>query len=581
MNASWISAGPLLVASIGLPLLLALALSLRRLRAFAHAAAPWSALPGLALTAAPEASVDLPWLLLGMRLELDAISRPFLLFTALLWLIAGHYARFYLARRPLRRFTAFFLATLSGNMGVILAQDVASFYLFFSLLTFAAYGLIVHEGGEEARHAGRIYLILMVIGEVLLSIAFMLAVEAADALKLDALASAIGASGDRSVIVALLLSGFGIKAGALSVHMWLPLAHPVAPTPASAVLSGVIIKAGVLGWLRFLPLGSATLPQWGNWCMAAGLGAAFYGAGVGLAQRNPKTVLAYSSISQMGSITVLVGLGLAAPSAWPLVLDAILIYAAHHALAKGALFLGVGVCQRAGEHRYRVFAGLLLPALALAGAPFTSGALAKHALKEMTLFAPSPWPETLAVALPLSAAATALLLARFLFLCWRQPPGVGDRALRALEFCWGLGLLSVALVTGLMFPDASASMMSRYLHPAGLWADLWPLMSGSFVAGLFWHRAVRSKRRAFLAIPPGDLLAPLEWLALRLWTGSKALSETALTHWWRSLAYWSRFGRAHAGRLAEGAVRWEFFMQRVSVASILFLLLLCLFVLAV
>jgi formate hydrogenlyase subunit 3/multisubunit Na+/H+ antiporter MnhD subunit len=101
----------------------------------------------------------------------------------------------------------------------------------------------------------------------------------------------------------LLLVGFGIKAGALSLHFWLPLAHPAAPVPASAVLSGAMLKAGLLGWIRFLPLGEAAMPLSGVTLVSAGLGAAVLGTFVGVVQNDPKTVLAYSSISQMGIIT--------------------------------------------------------------------------------------------------------------------------------------------------------------------------------------------------------------------------------------------------------------------------------------
>jgi formate hydrogenlyase subunit 3/multisubunit Na+/H+ antiporter MnhD subunit len=585
MNTAWTPAYPsaLLIATIALPMVLAAGLCVRRMRAFALSTAPWAALPGLLVTAAPQARVDLPWLLLGMHLELDPTARRFLLFTALLWLIAGLYARVYLARDPSRhRFTAFFLATLSGNLGVILAQDVASFYLFFALLTFAAYGLIVHEGGREALRAGRVYVTMAVIGEVLLSIAFMLAVQSAGVLELRSLGEATAGAVDRDLIVALILIGFSIKAGAPLLHVWLPLAHPVAPTPGSAVLSGVIIKAGLLGWLRFLPLGSAALPGWGNFCTAAGLGAAFYGVVVGLTQSDPKTVLAYSSISQMGLITVLLGLGLAAPSAWPLILDAALIYGAHHALAKGALFLGVGVSRAVAEGRRWVFAGLLLPALALAGAPFTSGALAKRALKESAAVAASPWPEALALLLPLSAVGTTLLLARFLFLLWREPPLACNPLLRrGLGFCFGLALASGALASFLVFPEPTVLMIGRDLQPAGLWSDLWQLLSGALVAGLFGYWAVRFRSgRPALVIPPGDVLVPLEWLVPRFRTLTTRWIAAGSSRWRQRLARWNHSGRAHFARLAEAAERWELSMQSPPVAAILFLLLFCLFLLA-
>jgi formate hydrogenlyase subunit 3/multisubunit Na+/H+ antiporter MnhD subunit len=146
--------GLLTLTTVLLPLLLALGLVARALRPAALALAPWAALPGLALAVTGGTEIDLPWLLLGTRLGLDGTSRAFLLFTAVLWLAAGPYARAYLEDDPRApRFFAFFLATMAGNLGLVLAQDIASFYLFFALMTFAAYGLVVYTGTDEARRS--------------------------------------------------------------------------------------------------------------------------------------------------------------------------------------------------------------------------------------------------------------------------------------------------------------------------------------------------------------------------------------------------------------------------------------------
>ena len=302
-----------------LPLLLAGLVLLPATRRMGMLLAPWAALPGLAFSlVAPDAyTLDIPWLLLGSRFGLDETGRLFLFFTALLWLTAGLYAHSYLAKDPRRHiFIAFFLATLSGNLGVCLAMDAASFYLTFAVMTFAAYGLVVHEGDAEARRAGRVYLIMAVLGEALLIAGLLLLAGAAQTHFLPEMARA-AAMEMPNLAYALLFLGFGVKAGVPLLHMWLPLAHPVAPTPASAVLSGAMIKAGLLGWLRFLPLGEATVPALGAVILGLGLFAAFFGVVAGLVQRQPKTLLAYSSISQMGLMTLAVGAGSTGGIAWP------------------------------------------------------------------------------------------------------------------------------------------------------------------------------------------------------------------------------------------------------------------------
>ena len=506
------------VLAIGLPLLIAPALLVAAWRSAALRMAPWAALPALGVAVSPISlpAFEAPWLLLGTRLGLDATARVFLVFTGLLWTAAGVYARAYLAKDAARhRFFAFFLLAMCGNLGLILAWDMAGFYLFFTLMSFAAYGLVIHDGTHRARAAGKVYLILVVVGEALLICALFLTAMAAGGLDLLAVAPAVAEApaATRNLIVALVLAGFGIKAGVLPLHVWLPLAHPVAPTPASAVLSGAMIKAGLIGWLRFLPMGEATLPGWGGVCITVGLVSAFYGVAVGLTQDNPKTVLAYSSISQMGFITVGIGAGLMAPASWPLVLPAVLAYALHHALAKGALFLGVGVAGAASGKggRILILAGLLLPALALAGAPFTSGAAAKLALKAAVGPIPSPWGHRLSYLLPAAAVGTALLMGRFLFLTQRLAQVKGSHPIPGLWVSWTGTLACVGLMPWLFVPGGGAAALGR----TASYGAVWPIAVGAAVGWGAWRLAQRRAFRLGIRIPAGDLVMPLGWLAAR------------------------------------------------------------------
>lgn len=500
---------------VALPLLAALPLAWRVSRPAALAVAPWSALPALvvSLSARPGEFVHVPWLLFSARLGLDETGCVFLFFTAALWSIAGLFAHAYLANdagRP--RFFAFFLATMGGNLGLIVAGDMATFYLFFALMSFASYGLIVHSGAAEARWAGKVYIVLVVIGEILLFVGILMVAWLTGTLNLDQTPTSLARSPWRDVVIAFLLTGFGIKAGALPLHVWLPLAHPVAPTPASAVLSGVLIKAGLLGWLRFLPLGEAAFPEWGALCLVAGLAAAFFGVIVGLVQDNAKVVLAYSSISQMGLMTIGVGAALAVPQCWPIVLPALWIYALHHALAKGALFLGVGTSAAVscrGWQRGLVALGLLLPALALAGAPLTSGAAAKIALKNSLEALPPAWIAALDWLLPLTAVGTTLLMARFLFLAWPRADETSSHLAPGLWLPWGCLLVGVALAAWLLPWDDFRDAAWKSASPAYSWASLWPVLAG---VGFAWG-ASRVTRQFGLfqgvRIPSGDVLIPV------------------------------------------------------------------------
>lgn len=499
----------------GLPLLAAVGCVVRPLRKSALLFAPWSMTPALAVAVWPLPAADYPWLLLGTQLGLDQTGRTFLLFTAFLWICSAIYAQSYLAEDQQRhRFFAFFLLTAAGNFGLIIAQDMVAFYFFFVLMTFAAYGLIVHDGTSAARRAGLVYVVLAVLGEVLL-VASLLMIGMAGYGNLVNPADAVAVAPNRDLIIALLLAGFGIKAGAVPLHLWLPLAHPVAPTPASAVLSGAMIKAGLLGWLRFLPLGEAALPVWSGLCMAAGLTAAFYGVLIGLTQQDPKTVLAYSSISQMGVMLTAIGIGFALPESWPLVLATILLYALHHSLAKGALFLGVGMAGAAAGGRLQRLlfrAGTLLPALAIAAAPLTSGALAKAALKHVSHLLAPFWSGLLAWLLTLSALATALLMAHFLFFFWSQcendhaghSPGTGQ------WFSWTLVLIGVFSAAWLLTPVELDDVRAKMLSPEILWSGLWTVLLGGLLGWAEWRRTRSTGKSVLPSIPPGDLLIPVE-----------------------------------------------------------------------
>jgi formate hydrogenlyase subunit 3/multisubunit Na+/H+ antiporter MnhD subunit len=309
--------------------------------------------------------------------------------------------------------------TLAGNLLLVVSEDIASFYLGFSLMTFAAYGLVVNADTRDARTGGLVYLIMGVLGEGLILAGLLWAAGSIGTTTLGGLREGLIEMENGVWMGVLLWLGFGIKTGVIGLHFWLPLAHGVAPTPASAVLSGVMIKAGLLGWLLTLPLGEPGAGEGfrllGQVMVIAGmlgaLGAAIYGA----AQRYPKAVLAYSSISQMGMLTALVAMGLVAPEAWPALSSAVLLFAAHHGLTKGALFLGVGIAEHPPRLPTWLLAALLtLPALSLTGL-LLSGLATKWAFKSALYGAGR---EGLVFWLSLAAVGTTLLMARVLWLQW-------------------------------------------------------------------------------------------------------------------------------------------------------------------
>ncbi|MGD8992905.1 MAG: proton-conducting transporter membrane subunit, partial [Desulfobacterales bacterium] len=316
------------------------------------------------------------------------------------------------------------------------------------------------------------------------------------------------------LIILLVLLGFGIKAGALPLHVWLPLAHPAAPTPASAVLSGAMIKAGLLGWLRFLPWGQPGTTVWGSACIVAGMLAAFFGVIVGLNQKNPKTLLAYSSISQMGLMTAGIGIGLSLPESAPLVIAAVAVYAVHHGFAKGALFLSVGFTSSTTKTvwlRFFLTGGTCLAALALAGAPFTSGMIAKTALKSTVSLLEGSWSEWLNLLLPFAAVGTSLLMIRFLRLI--QPDYSKDNHLSAgLWLPWMFVVILVILAVWYLAEARSA--VSKALYLKTLWVAAWPVGFSVGLYSVFSFYWRKRQRKTEPVIPAGDLLAIVDHIPL-------------------------------------------------------------------
>jgi formate hydrogenlyase subunit 3/multisubunit Na+/H+ antiporter MnhD subunit len=254
-----------------------------------------------------------------------------------------------------------------------------------------------------------------------------------------------------------------------------------------------MIKAALIGWLKFLPLGQQASWEWGQLLMGLGSLTLLYALIVGLSQTNPKVVLAYSSVSKMGLMTAILGLALAQPELAPTMLTAMVFYAALHGLAKGALFLGVGVSRTTTAAW--ILPVLTLPAMVLAGAPFTAGALTKTLLDSPLAALEGSLAILFPLLLILSSLGTTLLLGRFLILMAAEPRN-GTRVNAPITLPWlfliGL-LLGMPWVVKDPFPAITGS---------------WPMALGALLVLIMalsrWRWAARLAGR----IPAGDILAP-------------------------------------------------------------------------
>jgi formate hydrogenlyase subunit 3/multisubunit Na+/H+ antiporter MnhD subunit len=496
--------GTLLVIALALPLAMLCACVSKQLRHLMPSLLVLAPLPALAAACleADGSTVTFSPALLGLTLILDRPGAMLLGVGALLWTAAGAYAGSYLRDKPnAGGFAVWWLMTLTGNFGAFLAADLPGFYFFFTLASLSAFGLVVFDGTAEAKRAGAVYVGLAVLGEALLLMAFVLmaaAVPSGGLLVSDAVTS-LEASPWREYAMAFLVLAFGLKIGLFPFHVWMPLTYSAAPIPAAAVLSGSAVKVGVIGLIRFLPFDTA-MPEWGQVLVIVGLFSAFYGVVIGITQANPKTVLAYSSVSQMGLLAAALGMGLSAGEKSAVLVAA--FSATFHVLVKGGLFLAVGVAGSTRRSLWVVLVPAAVLALGFGGLPWTGGALAKLAMKPLM-------GEGIVGALAtFSATGSTLLMLHFLRRMWsgsQQPETTGSSA---LVLPWLAIALAAIVLPWILYSRVTSGLLRDALAPKEIWEGLWPMLLGA-LAGLALWRCGRFLPR----IPAGDLLASDKRLA--------------------------------------------------------------------
>lgn len=519
-------------------------------------------------------SVTVPWLLLGTHLAVDDIARPLLLISAALYggaLSATSWIKMRDAERRGAALCGFLLMAYAGNIGTYLAADSVTFYLSFAAMSFSAVGLVVHYRTASAHRASRVYLTLSVLSESAILAALLLTVSAGGMMLADA-PGAVAESGRTGLVLVLLLFGFGVKAGTMPLHIWLPLAHPAAPPAASAVLSGVMVTAGLVGWMRFVPSagpasggGPDAIENAGWALLVLALTGAFLAVLFGVLQNDPKVILAYSTISQMGFISAVIAVGMIVPDLRAGTSSAAVLYIVHHGLAKGALFLGIPVVKHFGSGTPRVVAiiGMVGASLVIAGAPLTSGALGKYVSKD-AVEGIAIGPIELAYVLPLVATGSTLLLMRFGWVL-RHSEREPSRTVDGEFFSW-IGLTAAALVLpwliGLYWFDEDVLPLPSWTVST-VWDTMWPILLGAALGAAVWWLTARGiiSRRLSAAdgslVAPGDLLVPEEralgYLSRRGRQGQSAVH--ALTG--RAAEHWSRSWRAAAARTRRAAERAE------------------------
>ena len=318
--------------------------------------------------------------------------------TASGWLAATILSQEYFAHVKRRnRYYLFWLVTLGATMGVFLSADLYTTFLFFEIMSFTSYVAVVQTEEPAALEAGGTYLAVAVIGGMVTLSGLFLLYHQLGTLEFTQLAQAAEAASDRRLLWAgglLTLVGFGAKAGAFPLHIWLPTAHPAAPAPASAVLSGVITKTGIYGVAVLSTTVFLYEADWGMLLAVLGAITMILGAILAVCSIDLKRTLACSSISQIGFILVGLSMQTLLGTHNALAVDGTILHIVNHSLIKMVLFPAAGVIHLTthsfdlnkirGYGRGKPLLALIMgiPMLSLAGLPMLNGYVSKTLLHE-------------------------------------------------------------------------------------------------------------------------------------------------------------------------------------------------------
>ncbi|MBO5518217.1 MAG: NADH dehydrogenase [Firmicutes bacterium] len=295
------------------------------------------------------------------------------------------------------QYYAFMLATFGATAGVFLSADLLTTFVFFEIMSFTSYVLVIHDESKGAMRAGETYLAVAVIGGMVMLMGLFLLYDLTGTLKIAELADACApyaGSGRLYAAAVCMLVGFGAKAGMFPLHIWLPKAHPVAPAPASALLSGILTKAGIYGALIICCRMLAGDEHWAAAILAIGAVTMFLGAFLAVFSSNLKKTLACSSVSQIGFITVGIGIACLTNNLSEMASKGTVLHMVNHSLIKLLLFSCAGVVYMnlhklalsdvRGWGRNKPLLGLYfaIGALTISGVPGTSGYISKTLLHE-------------------------------------------------------------------------------------------------------------------------------------------------------------------------------------------------------
>jgi hydrogenase-4 component B len=401
---------------------------------------------------------------------------------------------------------AFNILLLSVEL-VFIAADAIAFLFAWELMTLATAALVATEHEHlQTRRAAYLYLVMSHVGTgALIAAFFILASTTGSTVLTTLLAGNVLAGPARDIVFILFLVGFGVKAGIIPLHIWLPEAHPAAPSGISALMSGVLIKTGIYGIVRFCAFGLGALPLWwGVLVLVLGGMSAVLGVLYALMQHDLKRLLAYHSIENIGIILLGVGAGMIAVASGQPALAAVgiasgLYHVLNHAIFKSLLFVSAGSVVVATGTRQIEELGGLLRRMPVTGACFLIGAVAISGLPPLNGFA-SEWLAFQALLLGFPASTESLvhllypIAAAMLAL---------TGALAAACFVKAFGVSFLAL------PRSTAAAAAHEAHPSMVWPQV-VLATLCVLLGVFPGVVLSVLRPVMMSLPglepPGEMI---------------------------------------------------------------------------
>ncbi len=368
----------------------------------------------------------------GLHFDVDGFRSIYSIITSVMWAGTTLFAKEYFRheREGLARYWLFVILTLGATQGVMLSADLMTTFVFFEILSLTSFTWVIHEETQGAIRAAYTYLFIAIIGGLVLFMGLLLMQATVGTLYFADMRSAIelavteglheGTDGAAATVSSApiilsaeacrrrilgagvcILLGFGAKAGMFPVHVWLPKAHPVAPSPASALLSGILTKVGIFGILMTATRAMVTNLAFGTVIFSLGVVTMFLGALLALFSVNLKRTLACSSMSQIGFILVGIGSSVLARSlftdggeAFVLAYSGTMLHMVNHSLLKLVLFMCAGTVvmnihaldlnaiRGYGRNKLPLKIPFLLGAVGIGGVPLFNGYVSKTMLHE-------------------------------------------------------------------------------------------------------------------------------------------------------------------------------------------------------